>query len=336
LNNFISIIIPVFNRASLIKDTLESVIEQSSAQWECIVVDDGSTDGTVSVVDAFAKADNRISVYKRTEAYPSGGNGARQMGLDKARSTYVMFLDSDDLLARHAVASRVKHVTKENDMSIFPTGTFLKEQGDQNIVWNILNEKSDAQSCLERFLNQDMPWHTTGVLWKTAFLKSIGGWNLDLKAWQDWELHVRALTKNPTIKSFKMAPDHYYRRDVENSIASQKKTKQYIISVHEAIRVVEPLVLNKYDSSLIRRKFQFLIYRNFIAIPLKWNYIKLSKEVFECSQNYESVTRFQFYRFLMIERFMSITLIKIFLKNKMALDYYQLLYPKTTFLKIRR
>ena len=209
--SLISIVIPSYNRATLIKETLQSVVSQSSSDWECIVVDDGSTDTAVAVVSAFAKADSRIQVVQRNDNYTSGGNGARQMGLDLATSNWVMFLDSDDLLSQDCIKNRLVIIEEQLDMIVFHTAAFTEHIHDSSVYWNILQQGETIETYLTRFLRQDMPWHTMGVLWNKTFLQKIGGWNQELTAWQDWELHVRALTYTPQLKAHIATADNYYR-----------------------------------------------------------------------------------------------------------------------------
>jgi len=106
----VTIIIPVFNTSGRLETCLRSIASQTFRDWECILVDDGSTDGSGGICDSFAGADRRF----RTIHQENGGvSAARNRGLDKAEGDYVMFVDSDDfvtpdcidVLFRAAVAS---------------------------------------------------------------------------------------------------------------------------------------------------------------------------------------------------------------------------------------
>ncbi|WP_299768798.1 glycosyltransferase family 2 protein [uncultured Dokdonia sp.] len=331
----ISIIIPSYNRASLIKETLQSVISQSSSDWECIVVDDGSTDNTVATVSAFAKADARIHLLERTKEYASGGNGARQMGVDHANYDWVMFLDSDDLLGSDCVKNRIALIEDTIDLFVFHTASFKQELKDTDVYWNILQQGETSEEYLIRFLRQDMPWHTTGVLWNKAFLQKIGGWNQELIAWQDWELHVRALTYNPRIKATIGKADNYYRRDVENSIATKKQSLAYIEAIKKAIASIERNVLGNNNLADAKGHLRFLIYRNLIAYPIKWKLMKMPFQLVRSGFNFQSVSKTRFIGAYWKERIYAITIIKRILKNKLKLDYYKRMYPVTTFLRKR-
>ncbi|MDR1360710.1 MAG: glycosyltransferase [Rickettsiales bacterium] len=91
--NKISVIVPNFNNSKWLADCLESVLCQSFLDWECIVVDDGSTDDSVKIIKEFIKRDKRFSLIEQEN---KGLSAARNTGLDACNSEYVAFLDSDD------------------------------------------------------------------------------------------------------------------------------------------------------------------------------------------------------------------------------------------------
>lgn len=88
-----TIIIPSYNRAALITETIQSVRNQIFIDWECVVVDDGSTDRTREVIESISKEDNRIRYIYQENAERSA---ARNNGIRNAKGEYICFLDSDD------------------------------------------------------------------------------------------------------------------------------------------------------------------------------------------------------------------------------------------------
>ena len=89
----ISIIIPAYNAGDYLANTIESVFNQTYPDFELLLIDDGSTDHTHEIVQAFQSKDNRIKYYYK----PNGGvSSARNLGIKKARGEYFTFLDSDD------------------------------------------------------------------------------------------------------------------------------------------------------------------------------------------------------------------------------------------------
>jgi len=91
-----SIIVPVYNVAPYLHECLESVLAQTFADWECICVDDGSTDGSGTILDEYAKMDSRFRVVRQANA---GVSAARNAGMELATGEYLTFLDADDLYA---------------------------------------------------------------------------------------------------------------------------------------------------------------------------------------------------------------------------------------------
>lgn len=112
----VSIIIPTFNRAHLIGETLDSVLAQTYQNWECIVVDDGSTDDTDSVMKGYCDKDSRFKYYHRPDEHLPGGNGARNYGFEMSNGKYVSLLDSDDLLYEYALEDKIKYLGHDIDV----------------------------------------------------------------------------------------------------------------------------------------------------------------------------------------------------------------------------
>src|SRR5690606_10850342 len=104
----VSIIIPTFNREHLIGETLDSVLAQTYANWECIVVDDGSTDGTEDLLHGFIVNDTRFQYHKRTNNHLPGGNGARNYGFEKSKGEYVQWFDDDDVMLPEFISSKLE------------------------------------------------------------------------------------------------------------------------------------------------------------------------------------------------------------------------------------
>lgn len=92
---YISVIIPVYNAEATLKKCVDSVLGQQFANFEVILVDDGSKDGSLNICEEFARRDSRVTVIHKKNG---GVSSARNRGLDIAKGTWVMFVDSDDYL----------------------------------------------------------------------------------------------------------------------------------------------------------------------------------------------------------------------------------------------
>jgi glycosyltransferase involved in cell wall biosynthesis len=94
-NSQVSVIVPCYNQASYLVETLQSVLNQSYSNWECIIVNDGSTDNTEDVALSWCKKDSRFSYFYKENG---GLSSARNAGISVSNGEYIQFLDSDDLI----------------------------------------------------------------------------------------------------------------------------------------------------------------------------------------------------------------------------------------------
>jgi glycosyltransferase involved in cell wall biosynthesis len=131
---YFSIIIPSYNRANFLSQTIQSVLDQSFQDWECIVVDDGSTDNTAEVVNAFRENDHRIIYLHQENAERCI---ARNNGIVHSNGKYICFLDSDDLFLPNHLEVLHTEIKKMNE----PTALFFTNAFDQNDV-KVLSDRN--------------------------------------------------------------------------------------------------------------------------------------------------------------------------------------------------
>lgn len=213
----VSIIIPTYNRSHLIGVTLDSVLNQTYENWECIVVDDGSNDNTQEILELYVKNDPRFRFYERNRD-PKGAPTCRNVGLELAKGEYVIYLDSDDLLAPFCLEQRVT-LFKENqlnDFLVFKSLLFVDKPFSNGFYWNIDNDEDD----LSRFLKLDALWQTSGPIYKKEVLIKMNGFKEDLLFWQDYELHLRCLLNGGNyLKYFDLPVDVYIRDGRKDTIS---------------------------------------------------------------------------------------------------------------------
>ena len=188
----ISVVIPVFNREQLIIRCLDSVKAQTHRPIRVIVVDNGSTDGTVAAVSRWietnASGDFRADLF--TESKP-GAAAARNRGLREVTTDRVMFFDSDDTMRPRLVETVARELTPDLDMIYWKTvehrasGDFVRAFSTRNLL-----ERQAYNAMLD----------TQGMAVKTEFLRRVGEWEERALVWNDWELGLRLLKNNPRIK----------------------------------------------------------------------------------------------------------------------------------------
>ena len=129
-NPLISCIIPTFNRRQLLKEAIESVLNQTYDNWELIIIDDQSTDNTKEMVESYIKKDKRIKYYLNPK---KGGNAARNYGIMKAKGEYIAFLDDDDISLQHRFSSQIRVALKYNSKFIV-SGYQVSKRSDSKTV----------------------------------------------------------------------------------------------------------------------------------------------------------------------------------------------------------
>lgn len=147
----VSIIIPTYNRANLIGETLGSVLTQTYTNWECIIVDDGSTDHTDEVVENYLKKDIRfIYIKKRLNQFAKGAGAARNYGLEYSQGEYINWFDSDDLMESNFISEKIKILTLYPDTDVVIGGFgYFDVNGTQNRYSNL----NFSGNILEDLLN---------------------------------------------------------------------------------------------------------------------------------------------------------------------------------------
>lgn len=199
MNPLVSIIIPNYNREYLISETLDSIIAQTYKNWECIVVDDHSTDSSWSIVADFCKLDKRIRQVKRPDKLLKGACSCRNYGFTLSKGAYINWFDSDDIMAANKLELQVLELIHNSaDLSICQTQFF--EGGIHNLkkYWN--SHFTGTFNSLTDFITFRLAWSTNAPLWRKSFLEKKELFNVFLSSSQDWEFHVRLLCDHPKKK----------------------------------------------------------------------------------------------------------------------------------------
>ena len=128
-NNLVSIIMPSYNAEKFIRYSIESVLNQSLADWELFIIDDHSSDSTYSIATDYSHKDDRIKVLK-TNA-PSGSPAEpRNLGISAARGRFIAFLDSDDIWLSSKLAEQLRLMQNEQAVIVYSDYEKIDEQGN--------------------------------------------------------------------------------------------------------------------------------------------------------------------------------------------------------------
>ncbi len=171
MEDLISVIVPVYNVRQYINRCIDSIIEQTYANLEIILVDDGSTDNSGNICDEYAKKDNRIKVIHKENG---GLSDARNAGIDIAKGAFISFIDSDDYVENNYIEILYNAIKKhEADIAvgahkvIYDTGTILeKATGEEAIL--------EPKEVLKRILyDEGIDLSAWSKLYKLELFKEI-------------------------------------------------------------------------------------------------------------------------------------------------------------------
>lgn len=155
----ISIIIPCYNYAHYIEECFVNLQKQSHTNWECLLVDNASTDNTKEVVQQFSKSDTRIKYLYQPIKGPSA---ARNLGIKESKGEYIQFLDSDDLLQINKFNNALTIFQKEKDADIVYSGMRYFKDGNLNELFFSMNlnksNNKDWMPYCEGNKNQMLPY----------------------------------------------------------------------------------------------------------------------------------------------------------------------------------
>jgi len=236
LKPLISVIIPTFNRGSLLEETLRAVQHQTFRNWECIIVDDGSNDDTEQIVNAFKVSDQRFFYVKRPSHYTKGACACRNYGFVQSVGKYIQWLDDDDLLSRDKLLLQSQKLEDLNNPLIFTTC-------DWDLMWpgKILERKNvlcNKDYLLPGEYFKTLRVHQTFVPIHTFLISRLlilkaGLWNIQLTLNDDAEFISRVIIQSEKLINTKSCYV-LYREHMGERISRKKdvsKLKSQIFSL---------------------------------------------------------------------------------------------------------
>lgn len=180
----VSVITPTYNRAHLVREAIDSVLAQTFTEFELIVVDDGSTDGTPAVLAQIT--DDRVKVIRRENG---GASAARNTGLAAAKGKWIAFLDSDDLFLPHRLELQMAQAEKAPNAGLIYGRYFATSHARP--------EKKLTGRCADKIKLEDLlmgpVFHWSTVLIQRKFLLEAGGFDTRFAVGEEWELTLRLI-----------------------------------------------------------------------------------------------------------------------------------------------
>ena len=210
----ISIIVPCYNQAEFLDECLQSVLEQTYQNWECIIVNDGSPDNTEEVAKKWLDKDVR---FKYLDKENGGLSSARNAGIEKAKNDWILPLDADDKIAEKYLELAVDEFEKGFTI-IYCEANFF---GSNSGKWNI------QPYSYQRILTGNMIF--CSAFFKKSDWKKVNGYDENLKSGrEDWEFWLSILSENKTVK--KLDYEGFFYRRKEDSMDVQINKERTILN----------------------------------------------------------------------------------------------------------
>lgn len=268
-NCLVSIIVTVYNKEKYIAQTLQSALRQTYRDIEVIVVNDGSTDGSLEVIQQVAATDSRVRVITQANA---GVAAARNRGLEAAQGEFVNILDGDDLLYRRFVEETVRYLQRNPDVDIVHTSWDRIDDQGRKIGIMIA---PDSDDYLRDLLLGNM-FAPSAIMFRKSLLNRVGPVRDGLATTQDWEYVIRCARAGGKFARIPEVLAAY--REVPNSLRKQKeRQKNRFFPVIELVfdGTMPPQYECLKDLSIIRHRF-------FLMVDyLNWGLNRDAKEQFE-------------------------------------------------------
>lgn len=218
MNKKVSIIVPCYNQAQYLRESLQSVLEQTYENWECIVVNDGSDDDIERVMKIWLEKDSRFKYLKKVNG---GLSAARNSGILMADGEFILPLDADDKIASNYLKLAIEAF--KNDPLLKLVYCKAEKFGDKIEAWNLPN------FSLENLAKKNMIF--CSAIFRKREWQSVQGYDEKMiYGWEDWEFWIAILKNGGNVKCLDVIG--FYYRIKPNSMLTgvSKEHGDYLLS----------------------------------------------------------------------------------------------------------
>lgn len=280
----ISIIIPVYNMEKYIGECLDSVLNQTFVDFECLCINDGSTDGTIKILKKYSEQDKRIILIDQKN---QGGSAARNTGIEKANGKYISFLDNDDLYHPQYLEILYHYAESQKaDISICNYGVFFDEKVPSFDCYTSPFEKYKliSEQPFYDYIVRRKKMHM--LMWTKLYRRELFDkirFSLTLPAINDILLNLETLQAAQKIVTCKYTL--VWHRILEASQTSQKvtlkKVQEYKDLILDIRKKIQPNLKEKKEKKSLKIFLTKNAYYNFVYLMMKFNDISQDQEIYE-------------------------------------------------------
>lgn len=276
-NPLVSVVIPMYNAQIHIRDTITSVQNQIYQNWECIVIDDHSVDGSVQLVKEMCKTDNRIKLYIRPDSFPKGASACRNFGIACGQGEFFIFLDSDDIISDYCLIQRIQVFQNypENDFLIFSMGSLTNQGVLTGDIINDDNNVFEKSDYLKKFFRYELPWTVTCPIWRKHALLKLKGFDESFPKMEDPDLHTRALLMRELNfrRMDEYLPDCYYRQGKPEKYLDSEFQQVVFLSLYKYFQKFYCQLKEANNLYVFKEDFRTYLFKVAKRI-IRWNYSK--------------------------------------------------------------
>ncbi|MBE9178912.1 glycosyltransferase family 2 protein [Oculatella sp. LEGE 06141] len=245
----VSIIVPAYNAERTIVETIESLQQQTFSDFELIIINDGSTDKTVEVVEAIP--DPRIKLF----SYENGGLPvARNRGIERATGEFITFIDADDLWTPDKIASQVEALRANPEAGVAYSWTaFINENSEYLYAWEPLHYQGNVY--------RDLLYHNfissgSNIMARRHYIEAAGEFDPTLKSVEDWDYYIRLAALCP----FVVVPQYQilYRRTSQSMTTKVDVMEKYNLIVINRAFDAAPEALKPLRNRTLANTYRFL------------------------------------------------------------------------------
>lgn len=261
----VSFVVPTYNRAKIIGETLESIKAQTYKNWECIIVDDGSDDDTESLIENYILQDPRFKFLKRPDGRVKGGNAARNIGFENSKGDFINFVDSDDILHKDKLTLQIEVLEANENAQVCLCEAEIfnetKRYQKNSFPLHKINFFVD-------YISRKLDMGTTQPLWKKTFLQSSGQlYDEEILRGQDFDFLSRMSSREDFSYCFLEQILVYVRIGNDGRITDLGYQKKVAHSYLKSFLKTYNLVLEKnYDEKIYIKISNLLLKRILLSI----------------------------------------------------------------------
>ena len=260
----ISVIMSAYNSEKYIEKAIESILDQSFADFEFIIVDDASKDNTLDIIESYQKSDQRIKLLRNKNNL--GLTKSLNKALNESQNNYIARMDADDISHPERLETQINYLKDNPEIDILGTSAYnINEQGD------ILKGRTVPLSCsdIKNTILLANPVIHSSVIMKKSSLNSIDNYNETFKKVQDYELWFRSLANDLIIENlpdkllyYRVNDEYFNRKSLKYRMTEFKvrlKGYKYLNTpIHKRYGLLIPLILGLTPKFLLKPAYKFM------------------------------------------------------------------------------